>query len=282
MAFSQPAGGVRYEDPLGSSLACLTVALEVPISAERSANVMVAVIRSVAALKSIVTSTLTYLGGVNYIVTSRAKRKGAGSPVKEIPTPHTTHGLSTALCTLPCRGLRVKAIGRRPMHDYPVDPSVLSAIRRIIPRGPGYTIPHSGRPATTGGGTLWYTAFHATATIPGTKIERGSFVIHAFSFSTQEDRAAIKGKIARIPRSQFPLISEHIDSLRLVESSWADEGRLARYLRHHCAQRGSDATSPILLVRAIGSAMSEPITASSAESALFELIHAAGGRMPGA
>ena len=43
---------------------------------------------------------------------------------------------------------------------------------------------------------------------------------------------------------------------------------------------GNDATSPILLVRPIGSLVSKPISADTDAAALFELILSTGGRMP--
>lgn len=168
--------------------------------------------------------------------------------------------------------------------DYPLDPAVPTALHRAIPGG----LARTSQPWTCGtredrvGSALFGSAFYATVAIPGTDIEKGSLIVHAYSGRfTQETSTAIKGKMTRVPRSHFSLISEHIDSLRLIESSWSFPPKLRKYLRHRCALSGNDATSPILLVEPIGSGVSAPIEASSDEGALFELIRSSGGRMPG-
>ena len=166
------------------------------------------------------------------------------------------------------------------MSEHTMDPSALAALHRAIPGGLGTTW------STTGvrdniGSALYGSAFYATAAIPGTDIEKGSLVVHAHRSLTREHLTAIKGKMTRIPRSHFPSISGHMDFLRLIESSWDSTPKLGRYLRHRCALSGNDATSRILLVKPIGSAVSEPIEADSDDGALFELIRSVGGKMPG-
>ena len=166
------------------------------------------------------------------------------------------------------------------MSEHTMDPSALGALHRAIPGGLGTTWSTAGVRDNLGS-ALYGSAFYATAAIPGTDIEKGSLVVHAHrSTMTREHLTAIKGKMTRIPRSHFSLISEHIDSLRLIESSWDDTPKLGRYLRHRCALSGNDATSRILLVKPIGSAVSEPIEADSDAAALFELIASVGSRIP--
>ena len=168
------------------------------------------------------------------------------------------------------------------MSEHTVDPSALADLHRAIPGGLARTSqPWSWRiQGERVGSALFGSAFYATAAIPGTEIEKGSLIVHVYRL-TQEMLAAIKGRFTRVPRSHFPLISEHIDSLRLIESSWSFDPKLGRYLRNRCALSGNDATSRILLVKPIGSAVSEPIEADSDAAALFELIASVGSRIPG-
>ena len=69
------------------------------------------------------------------------------------------------------------------MSDHAVDPSVLADLHRAIPGGLSRTSQPWSR-GTCGertGSALYGSAFYATVALPGTEIEKGSLIVHAYS-----------------------------------------------------------------------------------------------------
>jgi hypothetical protein len=139
--------------------------------------------------------------------------------------------------------------------------------------------------------------FRATRGIDGAPVRANDLILFNPSHQlTADDRAAMHGYVAPVPRACFPAIVENLAALVWVTDSWAgryenedpkepyDRLRKGLKLAYRATKRRDavcdNRTSSLLILREHAPAVSVPVQAATDNEALFHLLGHVGGKLP--
>lgn len=124
----------------------------------------------------------------------------------------------------------------------------------------------------------------ATGDVPGTPVREGDVLVNLTGGLEKVRRLPPRTRAIQVPRELYPAVTEHPQAIRAggCNLSWSTTSDLLKSLAksHGHAGRARPESAPLIILRRLTSAASEPIRAPTDAGAIFELIHDAGGRMP--